>query len=171
MSVPSHTRGSTYLMGVSMQGRHQKRLCRSQFPSRNSSSSCARCWHGPRGRDNPGGGGSWNQPSLQDASQGGFEEDTVRSAAVPALRAGPGAAHCLPAGWKPQSPQLLHWPGKRLTADFCPATLQGGERRVPRLQGWVCLVLLFTLCVSCLREHEKLAVTFLLPYAEQICLG
>lgn len=39
----------------------------------------------------------------------------MRGAAVPALRAGPGAAHCLPAGWKPQRPQLLCRPGKRLT--------------------------------------------------------
>lgn len=148
VSVPSHTRGSSYLMGVSMQGRRQKRFCRSQFPSRNGSSSHTGCQHGPRGRDNPGGHGSQDQPSLQDAPQEGFEEDTVRGAALPALRAGPGAAHCLPVGWKPQSPQLLQRPGKRLTANFCPATLRGGQCRVPCLPGWICLVLLFSFRIS-----------------------
>lgn len=113
VAVPSHTQGSSYLMGVSMRGKRQKRFCRSQFPSRSSgSSSHGRRWYG---RGSAGGGGSWLQPSLQDAPEGGFEEDPVRGAAVPALRAGPHAVHCLPDGWQPPRPQLLRWPGKRLT--------------------------------------------------------
>lgn len=96
-----------------MQGRSQRRFCCCQLPARLSGSSHVKRRHGPQGWDNPRGGGSGDRPSLQDAPQGGLEEDTMRCAAVPAGRAAAGIAHRLPAGWKPSSPHLLLWPGRR----------------------------------------------------------